>query len=344
MRRRAWTYEEDEYLKSSCKSMNLNDLAASMNRSRKSIDGRMRTLGLYANRLWSKEEELFLAENYSLLGAKGVADHLNKEISSVYHKARRMNLRSERMWNKDEDDVLTKMHNEGYEYAEIAKAVGRTLSATRSRALNIGIAKKFQYLPDIYCIDCGKKLGNRYLNALRCRKCAAKAMSGENNHFWNGGVSSLYKLIQHRLWSPWKFPILKRDNFICQQCGHHGRDLEVHHIRRLVDIRDMVIAANPELSLDIYEDRVALAEMIVASHTLQDGITLCKKCHRQIHTSKSGELLETPNATGEGNQQLSRSNVLSFVGRKVQRLPGEDAQSNNPGTSARHALAGSVMI
>lgn len=64
----------------------------------------------------------------------------------------------------------------------------------------------------------------------------------------------------------------------------------------------------------------------------------------QNHTSKSGELLETPNATGEGNQQLSRSNVLSFVGRKVQRLPGEDAQSNNPGTSARHALAGSVMI
>jgi len=62
--------------------------------------------------------------------------------------------------------------------------------------------------------------------------------------------------------------------------------------------------------------------------------TLCHKCHRELHFGKRGELLETPTASGEDNQQPSRSNVVSIVDRKVQRLTGEDTQTNNPDTSA----------
>jgi hypothetical protein len=48
---------------------------------------------------------------------------------------------------------------------------------------------------------------------------------------------------------------------------------------------------------------------------------------------KGGELLEHPNGNAEGNQQPSRLNV-QIVNRKVQRLMGEDAQTNKPNTSA----------
>lgn len=58
---------------------------------------------------------------------------------------------------------------------------------------------------------------------------------------------------------------------------------------------------------------------------------LNKKLSQAFH-GKSGELLERPE---KDNQQLSLPNVISFVGRKVQRLTGADLQTNKPDTSAR---------
>lgn len=67
-----------------------------------------------------------------------------------------------------------------------------------------------------------------------------------------------------------------------------------------------------------------------------ESLGLCRACHRSIHFAKRGELRGTLTTTGEGNPQPSRSNVLNFVERKVQRLTGEDAQSDKPDTSAPH--------
>ena len=54
-----------------------------------------------------------------------------------------------------------------------------------------------------------------------------------------------------------------------------------------------------------------------------------------ISKKELGELLGHPNEKDEGNQQPSRQNVLKLVRRKVQRPTGEDAQTNNPDTSAQ---------
>lgn len=101
------------------------------------------------------------------------------------------------------------------------------------------------------------------------------------------------------------------ENAECILCGEK-QNLELHHIESKI----------------LKPDRIKDESNVVP---------ICAKCHDILHSksSKGGELRENLNAIlAHGNPQPSRSNVLIFVGRKVQRLTGEDAQANKPDTSA----------
>jgi len=318
MNRRNWTTEEERYLEENACAMLLDDIAHALDRSRSSINNKMRQMHIYTSRFWTKEQEEFLRSNYGEMETADVAKQLGMSGSSVYHKAQRMGLKHSRWWTEDESDFLV------WNYSHqpnnlIAFVLGRTVQNIQGQAQRINITRKNFYPEDRYCVDCGIKLANKYMGPERCAKCAAKNRRGENHPMWQGGVSTLYKIIQRNLWKQWKRPILERDGFKCQWCGQ-VKNLEVHHLRRLVIIRDDVMKANNHLSVDSYDDRAELARLIVEVHTLEDGITLCYSCHKSCHIEKPGELRETPNATGEGNPQPSRPNVISMVGRKVQRL------------------------
>lgn len=104
----------------------------------------------------------------------------------------------------------------------------------------------------------------------------------------------------------------------------------------MIGYRDKAISDNPHLSLDSYNDKFELLWIIVKRHKIENGITLCSACHKSLHAEKCGELLETPNVKDEDNQQASQSNVINIVDWKLQRLIGEDSQSNKPDTSAAH--------
>ena len=56
----------------------------------------------------------------------------------------------------------------------------------------------------------------------------------------------------------WRIAVFERDRYTCQVCGQVGRNLNAHHIRPF--------AKYPELRLD-----------------LNNGITLCKRCHDLVH-------------------------------------------------------------
>lgn len=57
---------------------------------------------------------------------------------------------------------------------------------------------------------------------------------------------------------PWRLFVFSRDDFTCQVCGERGGDLEAHH-------------------LESYADNVA------ARMDPDNGVTLCKACHRAFH-------------------------------------------------------------
>lgn len=56
----------------------------------------------------------------------------------------------------------------------------------------------------------------------------------------------------------WRDSVLKRDNFTCIKCGNKYGELNAHHIKPF--------STHPELRYD-----------------LENGITLCKKCHIELH-------------------------------------------------------------
>jgi len=94
-------------------------------------------------------------------------------------------------------------------------------------------------------------------------------MRGENNGNWNGGVSSEYHLIRESSdYKLWREAILKRDNYICQECGlKRGWNKKLR--RRIVIEVDHIkpFALFPELRFAI-----------------DNGRCLCVGCHRVTET------------------------------------------------------------
>lgn len=68
----------------------------------------------------------------------------------------------------------------------------------------------------------------------------------------------------------WRKEIFKRDNYICRDCGIHGSELNAHHIQ---GIAFLILEYNIK-SLDD-------AEKCVSFWDINNGITLCLKCHNK---------------------------------------------------------------
>lgn len=71
----------------------------------------------------------------------------------------------------------------------------------------------------------------------------------------------------------WRTSIYKRDNFTCQKCGKVGGRLECHHKIELSKIIGDIV----DKSLDNVLQNKLIFDM-------DNGITLCKKCHIQTDT------------------------------------------------------------
>jgi len=100
---------------------------------------------------------------------------------------------------------------------------------------------------------------------------------GKDSSQWQGGTSPLSARVyaSNRLYSDWKFPILKKAEFKCEECGDN-KNLHVHHDKeRMADIlKSFVKDENP-------------VEKVVDYHIYSkvSGVVLCKIHHIEQHPS-----------------------------------------------------------
>lgn len=98
-------------------------------------------------------------------------------------------------------------------------------------------------------------------------------LKGSNNHNWNGGISPLAeKIRKHFKYRQWVSDIFTRDNFTCQECGQIGRKLNAHHIKSFSLIFQKYEITTLEEALECEE-----------LWNINNGITLCVKCHKDLH-------------------------------------------------------------
>lgn len=97
------------------------------------------------------------------------------------------------------------------------------------------------------------------LNIKRMR-IITQSLTGSNHHNWNPDLTDEERQIQRKFseYRSWRKQIYERDNYICQICRQRGGRLIAHHLASY--------ASNKDLRID-----------------LDNGITLCRKCHIIFH-------------------------------------------------------------
>jgi Zn-dependent oligopeptidase len=115
----------------------------------------------------------------------------------------------------------------------------------------------------------GKKLSEKHIFKLK-----QVARKGKDSPFWTGGENPLYTQIRKtNEYKKWRKSIYERDDYVCQKCGNKG-DINSHHIKSFIVIFK-------ENKIETLEDAIKCDEF----WDLNNGITLCKECHKKTHSS-----------------------------------------------------------
>ena len=115
-----------------------------------------------------------------------------------------------------------------------------------------------------YCISCRNLLSicgikGKLLSQETINKMKDGSRSKENNSNWKGGISDENKLIRNsKQYELWRIAVFERDNYTCKSCGRIGGNLNAHHIKSFSEYQELRLIVN-------------------------NGMTLCEKCHRLKH-------------------------------------------------------------
>jgi len=119
-----------------------------------------------------------------------------------------------------------------------------------------------------YICECGRKSKASFATfkkGIRCKICSSEKRSGKNSVLWDPNITKEERLIRrnYKKYREWRKKVYKRDWWTCRKCksrkdGDKYKKINAHHIEGYDN--------NKELRLSI-----------------QNGITLCEKCHREFH-------------------------------------------------------------
>jgi len=92
------------------------------------------------------------------------------------------------------------------------------------------------------------------------RKKMSESQKGEKHPNWNPNLTDEERQDKRNYpaYYDWRQSVYERDNYTCQCCGKKGRTLNTHHLESYAGNKDL-------------------------RTTLENGITLCKTCHKNFH-------------------------------------------------------------
>lgn len=109
------------------------------------------------------------------------------------------------------------------------------------------------------------------------RKKMALAQTREKHWNWKNGITNDNVRIRKSLkYIQWRQQVFIRDNFVCQKCYTKGGYLEVHHKKSFCEYMKEIKLNLPLLGM--YEGAMVYEPF----WDINNGITLCKKCHIKI--------------------------------------------------------------
>jgi hypothetical protein len=129
------------------------------------------------------------------------------------------------------------------------------------------------------CADCGE-LTTQY-NTTRCYRCWIKSMVGEGSPHWKGGITPIVTKVRTSIkMRQWIMGVFERDNFVCHGCQKYSGELHAHHIKTFSQIVSEIKerCKNENLFEEIMKDE--------DMWNIDNGQTLCRKCHHAIHSKK----------------------------------------------------------
>ena len=125
----------------------------------------------------------------------------------------------------------------------------------------------------IVSLETRKNLSKSLLGKPRKKEYVDKYLIGKNNPSWKGGVTPLQKTIRtSEKYLKWRTTIFNRDRFQCQYCYSIGNRLNVHHIKPY----STIIQKN---NIKTLQNAYYCSEL----WSIDNGITLCKPCHKYEH-------------------------------------------------------------
>ncbi|MBW2086663.1 MAG: HNH endonuclease [Deltaproteobacteria bacterium] len=213
-------------------------------------------------------------------------------------------LKNRTKWSKYDDKVKNLYLSTSMSIPEVANYFGIPYDTLKKRLRSMGVkGHRSKTLT-------GRIFSESHKKKISVNRIKLGIARGAKNPNWKGGVQGKRsKIMNNPEYAIWRKKVFERDNFVCQGCGWaKGKTLQAHHI--------LPVKSFPEKAFEV-----------------KNGITLCKVCHRKVHSVskiKGEELLGTLRPL-RAMTISSRARVGTF--EKVHRLIAESRTDDNADTS-----------
>ena len=159
----------------------------------------------------------------------------------------------------------------------------------RIRQSLLGVKHTLERRRNISMAHMGKHLSPRtefkkgHKMSLQIREKISKTLEGENSYLWKGGITSLHCLLRRMdEYKLYRLNILRRDNYVCQECGAKDRKFHIHHIRAFaIILKDFLQQYSQFSPIEDKETLVRLAITYEPFWDMDNAITLCGICHKK---------------------------------------------------------------